>query len=155
MLNGTKAWITNSWDASATVVFATTDKKLKHKARRCTLSRRDKESIVLLSNILPQFFFFFFFYFLKLSFLCLQGISAFLIPMPHSGLSLGKKEDKLGIRASSTANIILEDCRIPLGNMLGPRGAGFKIAMVLLSFLFILPHWSCFIWILISSFLFL
>ncbi|XP_038590070.1 short-chain specific acyl-CoA dehydrogenase, mitochondrial [Micropterus salmoides] len=88
VLNGTKAWITNSWDASATVVFATTDKKLKHK-----------------------------------------GISAFLIPMPHPGLSLGKKEDKLGIRASSTANIILEDCRVPLGNMLGPRGAGFKIAM--------------------------
>uniref|UniRef100_A0A3B4B9L4 short-chain acyl-CoA dehydrogenase n=1 Tax=Periophthalmus magnuspinnatus TaxID=409849 RepID=A0A3B4B9L4_9GOBI len=88
VLNGTKAWITNSWDASATVVFATTDKKLKHK-----------------------------------------GISAFLIPMPHPGLSLGKKEDKLGIKASSTANIILEDCRIPLSNMLGPRGAGFKIAM--------------------------
>ncbi|XP_068190327.1 short-chain specific acyl-CoA dehydrogenase, mitochondrial isoform X2 [Antennarius striatus] len=88
VLNGTKAWITNSWDASATVVFATTDKSLKHK-----------------------------------------GISAFVIPMPHPGLSLGKKEDKLGIRASSTANIILEDCRIPLDNMLGPRGAGFKIAM--------------------------
>lgn len=52
--------------------------------------------------------------------------------MPHPGLSRGKKEDKLGIRASSTANIILEDCRIPLGNMLGPRGAGFKIAMVIL-----------------------
>jgi butyryl-CoA dehydrogenase len=50
--------------------------------------------------------------------------------MPHPGLSLGKKEDKLGIRATSTANLILEDCRIPLGNMLGPRGSGFKIAMV-------------------------
>ena len=59
-----------------------------------------------------------------------KGISAFLVPMPHPGLSLGKKEDKLGIRASSTANIILEDCRIPLGNLLGARGAGFKIAMV-------------------------
>uniref|UniRef100_A0A672R159 Short-chain specific acyl-CoA dehydrogenase, mitochondrial n=1 Tax=Sinocyclocheilus grahami TaxID=75366 RepID=A0A672R159_SINGR len=88
VLSGTKAWITNCWDASATVVFATTDKSLKHK-----------------------------------------GISAFLVPMPHPGLSLGKKEDKLGIRASSTANIILEDCRIPLGNMLGERGMGFKIAM--------------------------
>lgn len=43
VLNGTKAWITNSWDASATVVFATTDKNLKHKARHCTN--------VLLSNI--------------------------------------------------------------------------------------------------------
>lgn len=62
--------------------------------------------------------------------LCLQGISAFLVPMPHPGLSLGKKEDKLGIKASSTANIIMEDCRIPLSNMLGPRGAGFRIAMV-------------------------
>ena len=61
---------------------------------------------------------------------CYQGISAFLVPMPHPGLSLGKKEEKLGIRASSTANIILEDCRIPLGNLLGSRGAGFKIAMV-------------------------
>lgn len=50
--------------------------------------------------------------------------------MPHPGLSLGKKEDKLGIKASSTANIILEDCRIPLENMVGARGAGFKIAMV-------------------------
>uniref|UniRef100_A0A3B4FV52 Short-chain specific acyl-CoA dehydrogenase, mitochondrial n=1 Tax=Pundamilia nyererei TaxID=303518 RepID=A0A3B4FV52_9CICH len=89
VVNGTKAWITNSWDASAAIVFATTDKTLKHK-----------------------------------------GISAFLVPMPHPGLSLGKKEDKLGIRASSTANIILEDCRIPLGYMLGPRGSGFKIAMV-------------------------
>uniref|UniRef100_A0A671SSZ6 Short-chain specific acyl-CoA dehydrogenase, mitochondrial n=1 Tax=Sinocyclocheilus anshuiensis TaxID=1608454 RepID=A0A671SSZ6_9TELE len=88
VLSGTKAWITNCWDASATVVFATTDKSLKHK-----------------------------------------GISAFLVPMPHPGLSLGKKEDKLGIRASSTANIILEDCRIPLGNMLGERGMGFNIAM--------------------------
>lgn len=39
MLNGTKAWITNSWDASATVVFATTDKKLKHKARPATPRR--------------------------------------------------------------------------------------------------------------------
>ena len=60
--------------------------------------------------------------------------------MPHPGLSLGKKEDKLGIRASSTANIILEDCRIPLGNMLGPRGAGFKIAMVGLSVPFYLKN---------------
>lgn len=62
--------------------------------------------------------------------LTLQGISAFLIPMPHPGLSLGKKEDKLGIRASSTANIILEDCRIPRAYLLGELGMGFKIAMV-------------------------
>jgi alkylation response protein AidB-like acyl-CoA dehydrogenase len=50
---------------------------------------------------------------------------------PHStpGFSLGKKEDKLGIRASSTANLIFEDCRLPADALLGPAGAGFKIAM--------------------------
>ncbi|XP_018412882.1 PREDICTED: short-chain specific acyl-CoA dehydrogenase, mitochondrial [Nanorana parkeri] len=88
VLNGTKSWITNAWDASAAVVFATTDKSLKHK-----------------------------------------GISAFLVEMPSPGLSLGKKEDKLGIRASSTANLIFEDCRIPRENLLGQPGMGFKIAM--------------------------
>lgn len=50
--------------------------------------------------------------------------------MPTPGLSLGKKEDKLGIRASSTANLIFEDCCIPKDNMLGEQGMGFKIAMV-------------------------
>lgn len=60
----------------------------------------------------------------------MQGISAFLVPMPTPGLSLGKKEDKLGIRASSTANLIFEDCRIPKANLLGQLGMGFKIAMV-------------------------
>ncbi|NP_001080869.1 short-chain acyl-CoA dehydrogenase [Xenopus laevis] len=88
VLNGTKSWITNAWDASAAVVLATTDKSLKHK-----------------------------------------GISAFLVEMPTPGLSLGKKEDKLGIRASSTANLIFEDCRIPRKNLLGQPGMGFKIAM--------------------------
>ncbi|XP_069353157.1 short-chain specific acyl-CoA dehydrogenase, mitochondrial isoform X3 [Eulemur rufifrons] len=58
-----------------------------------------------------------------------EGISAFLVPMPTPGLTLGKKEDKLGIRASSTANLIFEDCRIPKDNILGEPGMGFKIAM--------------------------
>lgn len=44
-------------------------------------------------------------------------------------MSLGKKEDKLGIRASSTANLIMEGCRIPKTNLLGEEGMGFKIAM--------------------------
>ena len=87
-LNGTKAWITNAYEANAAIVFATTDRAMKHK-----------------------------------------GISAFLVPMPSKGLSLGKKEDKLGIRGSSTANLIFEGCRIPKGNLLGEPGAGFKIAM--------------------------
>lgn len=93
VLNGTKAWITNSYESSAAVVFATTDKNLKHK-----------------------------------------GISAFVVPMPTPGLSLGKKEDKLGIRGSSTAYLIFEDCRIPKENLVGEPGFGFKIAMSTLDF---------------------
>jgi len=91
ILNGTKAWITNGYEADATVVFATTDKSAKHK-----------------------------------------GISAFLVPKPTKGLELGKKEDKLGIRASSTCYLIFEDCEIPKENLLGKPGMGFKIAMMTL-----------------------
>ena len=61
-----------------------------------------------------------------------KGISAFIVPMPTEGLSLGKKEDKLGIRASSTSNVIFEDCAIPKDNLLGDPGMGFKIAMMTL-----------------------
>ncbi|MCL4127965.1 UNVERIFIED_CONTAM: hypothetical protein GTU68_050943, partial [Idotea baltica] len=58
-----------------------------------------------------------------------RGISALVLPKPTSGLSLGKKEDKLGIRASSTCNLIFEDCPVPRENVLGDLGMGFKIAM--------------------------
>jgi butyryl-CoA dehydrogenase len=58
-----------------------------------------------------------------------KGISAFLVEAGTKGFSLGKKEDKLGIRASSTSNLIFEGCRIPKDQMLGEPGAGFKIAM--------------------------
>ncbi|XP_054746101.1 short-chain specific acyl-CoA dehydrogenase, mitochondrial [Anastrepha obliqua] len=88
VLNGTKMWITNGFEASAALVFATTDKSLKHK-----------------------------------------GISAFLVPKSIKGFSVGKKEDKLGIRASSTCQLIFEDCEIPKENILGKPGNGFKIAM--------------------------
>lgn len=88
ILNGTKSWITNGYESSTAVVFATTDKSLKHK-----------------------------------------GISAFIVPKDTPGFSLGKKEDKLGIRASSTCNLIFEDCKIPKENLLGKQGEGFKIAM--------------------------
>ena len=93
VLNGTKAWITNGYEAEAAVVFATTDKSLKHK-----------------------------------------GISAFLVPKPTEGLSLGKKEDKLGIRATSTCYLIFENCHVPKENLLGEPGFGFKIAMVITNF---------------------
>jgi butyryl-CoA dehydrogenase len=88
VLNGSKAWITNAHDASYGVVFATTDKSLKHK-----------------------------------------GISAFIVDMKSEGISVGKKEDKLGIRASSTGTVTFEDCKVPKSQMLGPAGSGFKIAM--------------------------
>ena len=88
ILNGTKAWITNAHEAGAAIVFATTDKSLKHK-----------------------------------------GISAFIVPTDAPGFSLGAIEDKLGIRASSTANLIMDQVRIPAGNLLGEPGQGFKIAM--------------------------
>lgn len=91
ILNGTKAWITNAHEANAAVVFATTDKSLKHK-----------------------------------------GISAFVVPTDAPGFSLGAKEDKLGIRASSTSNLILEDVRVPKEYLLGQPGQGFKIAMITL-----------------------
>ncbi|XP_057663652.1 short-chain specific acyl-CoA dehydrogenase, mitochondrial [Diorhabda carinulata] len=91
ILNGTKSWITNGYESEAAVVFATTDKTLKHK-----------------------------------------GISAVIVPKPIKGLELGKKEDKLGIRGSSTCNLIFDNCSVPKENLLGQPGFGFKIAMMAL-----------------------
>lgn len=59
-----------------------------------------------------------------------KGITAFLVPIPTPGLSLGKNEDKLGIRASSTCNFILEDVKVHKDNILGQVGDGFKVAMI-------------------------
>ncbi|PNF39059.1 Short-chain specific acyl-CoA dehydrogenase, mitochondrial [Cryptotermes secundus] len=61
-----------------------------------------------------------------------RGITAFLIPIPTPGFSLGKKEDKMGIRASSTCNLILEDVKVPREHVLGEVGGGFKLAMSML-----------------------
>ena len=58
-----------------------------------------------------------------------KGLSAFIVPTDSPGFSVGKKEDKLGIRASSTGNLIMEEVRVPRDQMLGPEGAGFKVAM--------------------------
>ncbi|SPP84453.1 short-chain specific acyl-CoA dehydrogenase, mitochondrial [Drosophila guanche] len=88
VLNGTKAWISNSKEASGGVVFATIDKTLKHK-----------------------------------------GITAFLTAKDVPGLSVAKKESKMGMRASSTCQLVLEDVQVPQSQVLGGRGAGFKIAM--------------------------
>lgn len=58
-----------------------------------------------------------------------RGITAFLIERDTPGFSVGKKEDKLGIRASSTCELVLNDCRVPKSNMLGALGQGYKVAM--------------------------
>ena len=58
-----------------------------------------------------------------------KGISAFLVEQGSPGLTVGPLEDKMGLRASDTADLIFEDCRIPAGNRLGNEGDGFLIAM--------------------------
>ncbi|MCH1437030.1 MAG: acyl-CoA dehydrogenase family protein [Flavobacteriales bacterium] len=61
-----------------------------------------------------------------------NGISAFVVEKGTPGFSSGKKEDKLGMRASETAELVFEDCRIPEDNLLGEMGAGFIQAMTVL-----------------------
>jgi alkylation response protein AidB-like acyl-CoA dehydrogenase len=61
-----------------------------------------------------------------------RGITAFIIETGKPGFILGKKEPKLGIRASATSEIVLEDYRLPVENRLGEEGDGFKIAMTVL-----------------------
>jgi butyryl-CoA dehydrogenase/short/branched chain acyl-CoA dehydrogenase len=58
-----------------------------------------------------------------------KGITAFLVERDTPGFAVGKKEDKLGIRASSTCELILEDCRVPKTNVLGEVGQGYKVAI--------------------------
>src|SRR5881398_3449949 len=58
-----------------------------------------------------------------------RGITAFIVEKDFPGFTVGKKEDKLGIRASSTCELILEDCKVPKENMLGEKGKGYKIAI--------------------------
>ncbi|HEQ3527631.1 acyl-CoA dehydrogenase AcdA [Bacillus sp. S70] len=58
-----------------------------------------------------------------------RGTSAFIVESDTPGFSVGKKESKLGIRSSPTTEIMFEDCRIPVENLLGEEGEGFKVAM--------------------------
>jgi alkylation response protein AidB-like acyl-CoA dehydrogenase len=58
-----------------------------------------------------------------------KGITAFLVERDFPGFSVGKKENKLGIRASSTTELILEQCQVPSENVMGPVGQGYKIAI--------------------------
>src|SRR5687768_2481212 len=58
-----------------------------------------------------------------------RGITAFLVERGFPGFTVGRKEDKLGIRASSTCELLFEDCRVPRGNVLGEIGKGYKVAI--------------------------
>jgi alkylation response protein AidB-like acyl-CoA dehydrogenase len=58
-----------------------------------------------------------------------RGITAFIVEKSFPGFSIGKKENKLGIRASSTVELILEDCKVPKENVLGETGKGYKISI--------------------------
>jgi alkylation response protein AidB-like acyl-CoA dehydrogenase len=58
-----------------------------------------------------------------------RGITAFLVERGFPGFTVGKKEDKLGIRASSTCELLLEDCAVPAENVLGEVGKGYKVAI--------------------------
>ncbi|MDX2182857.1 MAG: acyl-CoA dehydrogenase family protein [Gemmatimonadaceae bacterium] len=58
-----------------------------------------------------------------------KGITAFIVEKDFPGFSVGKKEDKLGIRASSTCELIFDQCRVPAANLLGTVGNGYKIAI--------------------------
>ena len=91
ILNGTKQFITNGGVADYYTVFATTDKKLKHK-----------------------------------------GIVAFMVDRHSPGISIGKKENKLGIRTSDTSQVVFEDVRVPVENRLWNEGEGFKLCMMTL-----------------------
>ena len=58
-----------------------------------------------------------------------HGMSAFILEKGTPGFTFGKKEEKMGIRSSPTMELVFTDCRIPLANLLGPEGSGFKVAM--------------------------
>jgi len=61
-----------------------------------------------------------------------KGISAFIVELDNPGIRVGKKENKLGMRASDTCTLVMEDCRIPAGNLLGALGSGWVDSMKVL-----------------------
>jgi acyl-CoA dehydrogenase len=88
VLDGQKRWITNGGLADWYIVFATSDRALRHK-----------------------------------------GISCFVVDRDTPGVKVGRKEDKMGQRASNTTDVLFEEARVPLRNLVGREGDGFKIAM--------------------------
>lgn len=75
----------------------------------------ESEIYIVFANINPE--------------LSYKGITAFIVEREFEGFSVGKKEDKLGIRASSTCELILDNCKVPKDNVLGEVGKGYKVAI--------------------------
>jgi alkylation response protein AidB-like acyl-CoA dehydrogenase len=88
LLNGQKAWISNSAEAGVFIVFATVDPSAGY-----------------------------------------RGVTAFIVERDMPGFRVGRKEDKLGIRSSSTCELVLEDVAVPANNVLGEIGKGYKLAI--------------------------
>ncbi|NCG21588.1 MAG: acyl-CoA dehydrogenase [Rhodobacterales bacterium] len=61
-----------------------------------------------------------------------KGVSAFIVPGDAAGLSFGRKEEKMGMRASPTVEVVMESVRVPVSDRIGPEGFGFKVAMAAL-----------------------
>jgi butyryl-CoA dehydrogenase len=133
IISGTKAWITNAYESSAAVIFATTDKSLRYVLTSCVSIMCHLNYFTLyLKSVSAQCCTCFCAHQLYFILNRHKGISAFIVPTDAPGFSLGAKEDKLGIRASSTANLIMDQVRIPASNLVGNLGEGFKIAMTTL-----------------------
>jgi alkylation response protein AidB-like acyl-CoA dehydrogenase len=62
-----------------------------------------------------------------------NGISSFIVEKGYDGLIVGKKEDKLGMRASDTCSLIFDNCKVPAENLIGEEGQGYKQAMEILA----------------------
>ena len=92
VLNGSKMWITNSYEAEFFLVFANIDPSKGYK-----------------------------------------GITCFIVTPDMPGFAIAKKEQKLGIRASSTCTLSFDDVRVPASNILGGEGKGYKIAIEILN----------------------
>jgi alkylation response protein AidB-like acyl-CoA dehydrogenase len=94
---------------------ATGDGYVLNGRKQWITSAHESQLFIVLANVAPE--------------LGYKGITAFLVERDFAGLSIGKKENKLGIRASSTCDVILDDVFVPQANVLGEVGKGYKIAI--------------------------
>jgi len=122
VIEGTKCWISNSKEAGLFVVFANTDFSKGHKGASPsspTARQRPRRRRLMPHPRWPT--------------RRTIGITAFIVERSCPGLSVGPKEDKLGIRASSTCEVSFDGCRVPADQVLGQVGEGYRMAIELLN----------------------